>query len=125
MHRMPVLLLASTLFLASPALAAEGSAQPAPVMSSEHRLSEAEIEKVLETAARKRESAKPSGESVMSEEEGLPPAIHGEVGFAIGTGGYRSAFGTAVVPLPGDGVAILSLGTDRFGPGRDFYFYER
>jgi hypothetical protein len=46
-------------------------------------------------------------------EAGRP--IHGEVGFEIGTGGYRSAFGTAIVPLAGDGVAIISLGSTDFG----------
>ena len=58
-------------------------------------------------------------------DDALPPPIHGEIGFSIGTGGYRSAFGTAVVPLPGDGAAIFSFGTDRFEPGRDFYYRER
>jgi len=35
--------------------------------------------------------------------------IEGELGVAIGTGGYREEFGTAVVPLGKDGTAILSF----------------
>ena len=58
-------------------------------------------------------------------DENLPPPIHGEIGFSIGTGGYRSAYGTAVVPLAGDGVAILSFGTDRLGSAPDYRYRER
>ena len=104
---MRVLLLGWLLILPGAALAAD-PAQPAPATSSEHRLSADQVEKILDDAARKRELAEMSS-------EGTGPAIHGEVGFSVGTGGYRSAFGTAVVPLPGDGVAILSLGTENFG----------
>ena len=39
--------------------------------------------------------------------------IHGEVGVAVGTGGYRAAYGTAVVPLGDTGVAAVSVETDR------------
>ncbi len=39
--------------------------------------------------------------------------IHGEMGVAIGTGGYRSTYGTAVVPLGDTGVAAFSFETDR------------
>ena len=87
-------------------------------MTSEHRLSPDQIATVLDDAARKRELEQ-------SSDERLPPPIHGEIGFSIGTGGYRSAYGTAVVPLTGKGVAILSIGTDRFETGRDFHDRER
>jgi hypothetical protein len=107
MRLVRICLLASALVCPGTALAAAQS----PAMPSEHRLSSAEIEKILADAAHKRELAELSDES-------LPPPIHGEVGFSIGTGGYRSAFGTAVVPLGGNGVAILSLGTDNFGATR-------
>lgn len=118
MHQVRVMLLASSIALPGAALAAQVQTQPASGISSEHRLSPAEVESVLNDAARKRELSETS-------DERLPPPIHGEIGFSIGTGGYRSAFGTAVVPLPGDGVAILSLGTNRFGPDRDIYYRER
>jgi len=116
MRRVWVSLLISSLALPGTALAAPDQA-PLP-MASERRLSPDQIETVLDDAARKRELAPLA-------DENLPPAIHGEIGFSIGTGGYRSAYGTAVVPLPGEGVAILSFGTDRLGPGRDYYYRER
>jgi len=116
MRRVWVSLLISSLALPRAALAAQD--QPPSPMASERRLSPDEIAAVLDDAARKREQ-------VPSADENLPPAIHGEIGFSIGTGGYRSAYGTAVVPLPGEGVAILSFGTDRLGSGRDYYYRER
>ena len=78
---------------------------PAP---SEIRLSQEEIDKVLEEAARKREHPQPSAENPKRQ-------VHGEVGFSVGTGGYRSAYGTAIVPLENDGFAIFSLDTSDFG----------
>lgn len=116
MRRVWVSLLASSLALPGTALAAADQA-PSP-MTSEHRLSPDQIEKVLDDAARKREPAQ-------SFDESLPPPIHGEIGFSIGTGGYRSAYGTAIVPLPGDGVAILSFGADRLGSAPGYYYRER
>jgi hypothetical protein len=105
-----------SLVLSGTALAAPD--QTASPVASERRLSPDQIEKVLDDAARKREE-------VPLSEESLPPPIHGEVGISVGTGGYRSAYGTAVVPLTGDGVAILSIGTERLGSGRDYYYRER
>ena len=37
--------------------------------------------------------------------------IEGEVGVSIGSGGYRELFGTAVVPVGAEGVAIISIGS--------------
>ena len=116
MRRVWVWLLASVLALPGTALAAPD--QPPSPMASEHRLSPDEVAAVLDDAARKRELAPLSDES-------LPPPIHGEIGLSIGTGGYRSAYGTAVVPLAGDGVAILSFGTDRVGSAPDYRYRER
>ena len=118
MHRVRVMLVAWSIALPSVVLATQDQKQPDTGISSEHRLSPAEIESVLNDAAQRRELAEIS-------DDALPPPIHGEIGVSIGTGGYRSVFGTAVVPLPGDGVAILSLGTDRFEPDRDFHRKER
>ena len=36
-------------------------------------------------------------------------------GSELGTGGYRSAFGTAFVPLGDEGLAIISFDTTDFG----------
>ena len=116
MRRVRVSLLASSLALPGTALAAPD--QPLSPIASEHRLSPDQIEAVLDDAARKREPAPLT-------DENLPPPIHGEIGFSIGTGGYRSAYGTAVVPLSGDGVAILSFGTDRLGSAPDYRYRER
>ena len=113
-----MLLLAWSLALPGASLAADDPTQPAPTAPSEHRLSADQVEKILDEAARKRELADLAT-------EGAGPTIHGEVGFSLGTGGYRSAFGTAVVPLPGDGVAILTLGTDTFRPVRVVDYRER
>ncbi len=35
--------------------------------------------------------------------------LHGEVGFGIGTGGQRLAYGTVVAPLGDEGVVALSV----------------
>ena len=109
-HRPLLLALALILPTTAHALAPEAAA-PVPPLPSEHRLSDAEVDLVLDAAAGKRE---------LSERLGDQPGrqVHGEVGVSIGTGGYRSAFGTAVVPIAGEGAAILSfdftdLGTQR------------
>jgi hypothetical protein len=107
-----MLLIPSTVFAAAP----EASAPPAAPLPSEHRLSDAEVNKVLDAAAKKREaSAQPGVEAIDQPGDNPAPQIHGEMGVAIGTGGYRSVFGTAAVPLGDDGVAILSLDTSNFG----------
>jgi hypothetical protein len=101
--------LVSALFPMAPALAAEPAAPLAPV----HSLSEAEVDRILDEAAAKHRQARPMVDDL---EDGRPvPPVQGEVGFGIGTGGYRSVYGTAVVPLD-DGYAILSF--DRTNLGR-------
>lgn len=83
----------------------------APAVPSEHRLSDAEIERVLDAAAAKREASDLAGD---------PPGrrVHGEAGVSVGTGGYRSVFGTAVVPIAGEGAAIISFDATDFGTQR-------
>jgi hypothetical protein len=112
MHLITRLSLVAALVSPSIAYAAPDKAVPLP---SEVRLSEEEKEKVLEAAA-----ARHRGPVALAAEEGAEESdadrqVHGEVGFTIGTGGYRSAYGTAVVPLEGEGVAIISLGKTDFG----------
>jgi hypothetical protein len=36
-------------------------------------------------------------------------SIHGEVGFSVGTGGYRSVFESAVIPLGDDGFLAVAF----------------
>jgi hypothetical protein len=93
-----------------PAAAAAAPDQSAP--PSEIRLSDAEKEKVLEDAA-----ASKRGGPVPIAQEDAPqtPQVHGEVGVTIGTGGYRSIYGTAFGPLGDQGVAAISLETTDFG----------
>lgn len=111
MHLLRRLFLATALFLPATAHAAAPDAPATSPLSSEHRLSNAEIDQVLDTAARKRETTEE-----LSDKPGRE--IHGEVGVAIGTGGYRSVYGTALVPILSDGVAILSFESTDFGKQR-------
>lgn len=41
--------------------------------------------------------------------------IHGEVGVAVGTGGYRSAYINSVMPLGETGTLALSIGQEKNG----------
>ena len=81
---------------------------PAPALAAdERRLSAAEVEQILDKAAQKREAptiAQPV-------EKVKPPArpIEGEVGVSVGSGGTREVFGTAIVPVGEDGVAIVTI----------------
>lgn len=93
-------------------------AQASP--TDERRLSPQQVEAVLADAAAKRAgSARQVPTDIAPADEDLPasPQVHGEVGFAIGTGGYREAHGTAVYPLQ-DGVVAISLGFADWGRRR-------
>jgi hypothetical protein len=46
------------------------------------------------------------------------PSIHGEFGALIGTGGTRSVYGTAAIPIGESGGAIVSFENSRFGQVR-------
>jgi hypothetical protein len=100
----------------APGAVAAGAA-PVPTLGStgfkpEYRLSQTEIDRILATAA-----SKPS--KVDPERDGpIDPGIRGEIGFGIGTGGYRSAFGTAFYPLGSSGGAMISFDFDLFGNDR-------
>jgi hypothetical protein len=110
---------AQILLIAGALLAAPGVAVAAPAakeLAAEHRLTQAEIDAVLAAAALRREAGETAG--VDSGKLARPPLVDGEVEVAIGTGGYRSAFGSAYVPLPGEGGISVSVGTER-DPRRD------
>lgn len=49
-------------------------------------------------------------------------AIHGEMGFAIGTGGYSAIYGTAAAPLGENGSIAITLAHERGWRG---YGYRR
>lgn len=79
---------------------------PARPLPSEIRLTPDQISAVLDAQARKRELAAPAGTK-------LPLPIHGEVGFEVGTGGYRSFFGTIGTQLSPGGFATFSFDNGR------------
>jgi hypothetical protein len=102
-------MLIAAAFLTWPA-AANAQAQPTSASPSERRLTPEQIEAILNEAAAKRETAPmPRHEEVDEPEAPRAPQVHGEVGFAIGTGGYREAYGTAIYPLGGGSVAAISF----------------
>ena len=111
-------IMASTLMLSVPALAADPAKPLAPV----HSLSEAERDRILDEAAAKHRRVGVIAEELEADEP--RPPVHGEVGFGIGTGGYRSAYGTAVVPLD-DGYAILSFDRTNLGRRNRLYRHPR
>ncbi len=99
-----LILIAATM-VPVPALAQAAPAAPLP---SEHRLAPEEIEAVLAEAAKKREAdqARLGPEAI---EQARPLQVQGEMGVAIGTGGYRQAYGTAIVPVGEEGAAAISF----------------
>ena len=111
-------IMASALLLSAPALAADPAAPLTPV----HSLSQAEIDRILDEAAAKRQRVAVVAEDLEADEP--RPPVYGQVGFGIGTGGYRSAYGTAVVPLD-DGFAILSFDRTNLGRRNRLYRHPR
>ena len=95
--------------LMAPAAAAAQASAPAST-TDERRLSPEQVEAVLADAAAKRAGSRtqvPADTSVADDEPPPPaPQVHGEVGFTVGTGGYREAYGTAIYPLENGVVAI-------------------
>ena len=104
MRLRPMLLIIAAV-LSGPVAAAD---TPGVATTDAHRLRPDQVQKILDEAAAKRD--------VTVDPE--PRRIEGEMGVAIGTGGYREAFGTAIVPLGQDGVAILSFDTVDSNRGR-------
>ena len=110
-----IVILRTMLVAAMIAVPSPASAE-APAPSSEIRLSQAEIDQVLADAAQKRE-ARP--QPVDGEARGRQ--VHGEVGFEVGSGGYRSVYGTTALELPDGGFAILSFQTGRSRRDIDYF----
>ena len=101
--------------LAMPSLASAQAENPALSTSDVRRLTPEQIEAVLAEAAAKRASeakrvpADAQPVSNQDSDDKPAPQVHGEVGFGVGTGGYRETFGTAIYPIGEDGVAAISL----------------
>lgn len=101
---------AASLMWSASALAQDGAAPSIPSSSDERRLTPEQVEKVLAEAAAKREkAARPSLVELGEEDAPAAPQVHGEVGFGIGTGGYREAYGSAIYGLGKDASAAISL----------------
>ena len=68
-------------------------------------------------------AGKQRGVVLLQPREGLcGRLVEGEVGVAVGTGGYRSIFGTAVMPLGQSGAVALSVENTQNDPLR---YYRR
>ena len=101
----------ATVALLFPALAAAQTSDPVRSTTDERRLTAEQVEAVLAEAAAKHSAVEKQTPAEPAIEQADPPSppIHGEVGFGIGTGGYREVFGSAIYPLGEDGVAAVSL----------------
>ena len=83
---------------------------PAPTLAADElRLSATEVKRILDTAAQKREAPTIAAAAPVAKVKTPARPIEGEVGVAIGTGGYREVFGTAIVPVGAEGVVIISI----------------
>lgn len=106
-----ICLMIASAALTFPAMAQQPAAPASP--TDERRLSREQVDAVLAEVAAKRAASQshvPVDVAITDDEDlpAPPPQIHGEVGFSIGTGGYREAYGTAIYPLE-DGVVAISL----------------
>lgn len=76
-------------------------------------------------AAKEAGATRNAQDAALGLEPGRDRAIHGEMGVAIGTGGYRSMYGTAIVPLGDSATLGLSFEreqyNDRYGRNRRGY----
>ncbi|WP_219892436.1 hypothetical protein [Aquisediminimonas profunda] len=75
-----------------------------------HRLTAKDAEAIQEAASRR------AIDRVAIDDLHVPDGqIHGEIGFGVGTGGYTSVFGAAIVPLGDNGIAAFSFERTNFG----------
>ena len=97
----------------APVAQAAPTPTPTPTPSTDTiRLSDAERDAILNSNTVE-SAAIARGEREESGKPGL--GIHGEVGAAIGTNGYRSAYGVAAIPLGDNAGAVVSFESTQFG----------
>jgi hypothetical protein len=112
--RRALFLAASLALLAGPALAADAAASSGAPVSTASPSTDAKIAAWLDDS-----KVQNTGESDGPGADGPAPPpdrkIHGEVGAAIGSGGYRSAYGVATIPLGKSSSATVAVSTGR-GP---------
>lgn len=82
------------------------------------RLSPAEAEAAIEAGAARQSRAA----QALPDNPPLDRGVHGEVGVAIGTQGYRSMYGVIGVPLGDSGGVLLGYNNER---GRDLFYGRR
>ena len=103
--RILTVLLAATLLL------------PVVVQAETIRLTPEQAEAAIESGATRRHRSVDGLPDLPSANRG----VHGEVGVAVGTGGYRSVYGVAAIPLGDTGGLVLGYGRERgrsYGPYR-------
>ncbi len=112
--RLALALTSAAAIMGSPAIAADLDG-PQSGGGIVHRLSPEEIAQIGKDAEKRHASEAP----LPSDGTAASPAtrmVHGEMGFSIGTGGYRSVFGSAIYPLGDQGFVALGFENSQF-PG--------
>ena len=109
------------LFVTSLALSGVAQAAPADTpVGNLVSLTPEQVEAAKEAAAERNMKAAALGIDTGAMPDRSP---HGEVGIAVGTGGYRSIYGSTVMPLGKDGVLALSFENTQNDPYRYGYDY--
>lgn len=99
-HRQPMRMLIALALACSPVAASAGTLALPPEQAE---------------AAKEEGARRHAHDAVLGLEPVQDRAVHGEIGFAIGSGGYSAVFGTAVMPLGESGYLALSLADERGG----------
>lgn len=103
------LLIGCAVLLAVPALAVPALAAPTAV-----RLSPAQIEAAQRSGEQRNRAAEAL--ALLPDADARPDRkIHGEVGVAVGSGGYNSLYGTVETPLGENGSAAFSFERSDYG----------
>ncbi len=113
--RRVLLLAASLALLAGPALAADAAAPGDSPVSTNSQSTDAKIAAWLDDGSKAQDAGQSDGPG--AEGPAAPPdrQIHGEMGAAIGSNGYRSAYGVATIPIGKSSSATVAIST---GSGR-------
>ena len=111
----------AALSVSAQAFAASGDAAPAadsnsaPVASAGAKDVNAQIRDWIDSSP---EAASPRASAADAPAGPPDRSIHGEWGVGVGTGGYRSAYGVAVIPLGDRGTATVAASTGHYGGRR-------
>lgn len=108
------------LFVTSLALTGVAQAAPEAPAGKLVSLTPAQVEAAKEAAAERNMKAAALGIDTGAMPDRSP---HGEVGISVGTGGYRSIYGSTVMPLGKNGVLAMSFENTQNDPYRYGYGY--